>query len=160
MKTLTKKIMIGAIAFPLMLGSTAALAFGGGNGGGHHGGGMKGGKCEMMSGKRALKQVDLTDAQQTEFKTLMETHRSAMKERQPNSELQQLKQQMNTLLLAADFNEVEVRDLATQMSSLQVDRKVEMAQKRHQMLNILTEEQKVQYQEAQQQMMDKCQAKK
>ncbi|MBL4829848.1 MAG: periplasmic heavy metal sensor [Aliivibrio sp.] len=160
MKTLTKRVIIGALALPLVMGSTAALAFGGGNGGGHHGDRMGGGKCDMMSGKRALKQLDLSEQQQTEFKDLMATHRSAMQDRQPNSELQQLKQQMNTLLLNADFNEDEVRSLATQMSTLQVDKKVEMAQKRHQMLNILTEEQKIEFQEAQQQMMVKCQAKK
>jgi protein CpxP len=68
-------------------------------------------------------------------------------------------QKMQTLLLAADFDENAVRELAQQMSEQQTERRVTMLKKRHEMLNILTAEQKAKYQQLQADRAEQCQAR-
>ena len=65
----------------------------------------------------------------------------------------------NSLVLSEDFNEAEVRALAEQMSEQQVERRVAMLKQRHEMMQVLTADQKTKLQELQAERAEKCQAK-
>ncbi|MEH6530261.1 MAG: CpxP family protein [Photobacterium frigidiphilum] len=150
-----KKALVIAIALPMALGSASALAFGGGN---HHGG--KGG-CGMQDGRKVFSQLDLTDAQKEQMKSMREVNRDEMKSKrlEKHAEMKANHDKMQELVLASNFDENAVRDLAQQMSTAQVERRVAMLEKRHEMLNILTPEQKTQYQTLQAERAEKCQAR-
>lgn len=143
--TTFKKILAMTIALPLALGSASALAFGGDGNGNHHGGyhGGKGG-CGMKDGRKVFRELDLTDAQQQQMKEMRDANREAMRGRygEQHAAMQASHEKMQSLVLAADFDENAVRELAQQMSEQQVERRVTMMKKRHEMLNILTPEQK------------------
>jgi protein CpxP len=150
-----KKALVIAIALPMALGSASALAFGGSN---HHGG--KWG-CGMQDGRKVFSQLDLTDAQKEQMQSMREANRAEMKSKrlEQHTEMKANHDKMQELVLASDFDENAVRDLALQMSTAQVERRVVMLEKRHQMLNILTTEQKTQYQTIQAERAEKCQAR-
>ncbi|MDD1782078.1 CpxP family protein [Enterovibrio sp. ZSDZ35] len=135
----SKRIAATVIALPLMMGSMSAMAFGGG----HHEG--KG----MMGGKHLLRGVELTDVQKDELRTLREENREEMRAGKDNFRTQMMaeRQQMQDLMLADNFDEAAVRGLAEKMSQQQVERRIEMAKKRHEMMSILTPEQKAQVKE-------------
>ncbi|MCW8329602.1 CpxP family protein [Photobacterium sp. SDRW27] len=158
--TTFKKTLLMAIALPLALGSASALAFGGNNhNGGHHGGkGYCGGGHE---GRKVFKELDLTDTQKQQMKTLRQANRDTMKANfsEKRAAMQANHQQMQALMLAEDFDENAVRDLAQKMSEQQVEHRVAMMEKRHEMLNILTPEQKVKYQQLQAERAEKCEAR-
>ncbi|MGF1835257.1 CpxP family protein [Photobacterium sanguinicancri] len=151
-----KKTLVMAIVLPLALGSASAMAYGGGKG--HHEG--KGG-CGMDGGKKMFRELDLTSEQKTQMKTLRESHRE---QRHANTDTRDVRkashQQMQQLLLEDSFNEAEVRQLAQQMSEQQLDHRVAMLKNRHDMLNILTAEQKTKLQELQSERMAKCDARR
>lgn len=150
-----KKALVIAIALPMALGSASALAFGGGN---HHGG--KGG-CGMQDGRKVFSQLDLTDAQKEQMKSMREMNRDEMKTKrlEKHTEMKANHDKMQELVLASDFDVNAVRDLAQQMSAAQVEGRVAMLEKRHEMLNILTPEQKTQYQTLQAERAEKCQTR-
>lgn len=152
-----KKTLVMAIALPLALGSASALAYGGGKS--HHGG--KGGCGMMDGGKKMFRALDLTSEQKTQMKELRESHRE---QRQANDDVREARkashQQMQQLLLAENFDEAAIRQLAQQMSEQQLDRRVAMLKNRHEMLNILTPEQKTKLQQLQSERMAKCEARR
>lgn len=155
-----KKTLLCAIALPLALGSASALAFG--DNGGHHGGKDKrGGMCGMQSGKHIFRQLNLSDEQKTELKEQRKANKEEMKanrgEHKP--EMMEQRAQMESLLLADNFDEAAVRDLAQKMANQQVEHRVDMAEKRHQMLSVLTPEQKAELQTLKADKMAQCQAK-
>lgn len=150
----SKRIAVAVIALPLMIGSVSVMAYGGK----HHGGaGMHGGK-DMM-GKYLLRGVDLTDEQQEQMNTLREQHRATMQASMGEFHTQMMaqRQQMHTLMLADNFDEAAVRALAEKMVDQQVERRVAMMQQKHQMLSILTPEQKAQVKENMANMSDRMQ---
>ncbi|KXF82745.1 Spy/CpxP family protein refolding chaperone [Enterovibrio coralii] len=135
----SKRIAATVIALPLMMGSMSAMAFGGG----HHDG--KG----MMGGKHLLRGVELTETQKDELRTLREQNREEMRANKGEFRTQMMeeRQQMQDLMLADNFDEAAVRALAEKMSQQQLERRIEMAKKRHEMMSILTPEQKEQVKE-------------
>ncbi|MFA1562264.1 CpxP family protein [Aliivibrio fischeri] len=157
-----KKMVLGAVVLPLSLASTSAFAFGGG----HHEGGMKGegmhgGKCMMKANKKAFKDLNLTDAQEDKFDEIRDARKAEMKakrgeHRQPTAEMKADHQAMQDLMLADNFDEQAVRDLAEKMSQRQIDRRVEMMKKRHEMMNILTPEQKAEFKANQDKYIADC----
>lgn len=152
-----KKTLALAIALPLALGSASALAYGGGK---HHNGhGGKGG-CGMDH-SNMFRQLDLTDAQKSELKELRQANRETMhgKMGERHSEMQAQHQKMQQLVLSEDFDEGQVRALAEEMSEQQVERRVAMLKQRHEMMQVLTPEQKTKLQELQAERSEKCQAK-
>ncbi|MEZ8141265.1 CpxP family protein [Enterovibrio sp. FF113] len=137
---LSKRIVATIIALPLMMGSMSVMAAGGKH---NDGEGMHGGKS-MMGGKHLLRGIDLTDAQKEELKTLREQNRDAMKANKGAMKAGMMaeRQEMQSLLLADNFDEAQVRELAQKMADQQVERRVSMMKRQHEMLNILTPEQK------------------
>lgn len=150
----SKRIAATVIALPLMMGSMSAMAFGGK----HHGGeGMHGGKG--MMGKHLLRGVDLTDEQKAELKTLREQKRESMKANKGEFRTQMMadRQQVQELMLADNFDEAAVRALAEKMVDQQVERRVAMVKSQHEMMSILTPEQKVQVKENMDKMAERMQ---
>lgn len=150
----SKRIAATVIALPLMMGSMSAMAFGGKH---HDGEGMHGGKG--MMGKHLLRGVDLTDEQKAELKTLREQKREDMKANKGEFRTQMMaeRQQMQQLMLADNFDEAAVRALAEKMVDQQVERRVAMMKGQHEMMSILTPEQKVQVKENMDKMAERMQ---
>lgn len=150
----SKRIAATVIALPLMMGSMSAMAFGGKH---HDGEGMHGGKG--MMGKHLLRGVDLTDEQKAELKTLREQKRESMKANKGEFRTQMMadRQQVQELMLADNFDEAAVRALAEKMVDQQVERRVAMVKSQHEMMSILTPEQKVQVKENMDKMAERMQ---
>lgn len=159
-----KKIIIAAAVLPLALGTASAYAFGGK---GDHKGGYDGhGKCggEEM-GKRMFRQLDLTDEQKTQLKEMKQANRSAMKGKmgaqgaEKMAERQAHHAKVQALVLADTFDAEAANALAAEMVEQQTERRVKMLEKKHEMLSILTPEQKVKFTELQNERMAKCSEK-
>ncbi|MCG9599202.1 CpxP family protein [Vibrio sp. Isolate25] len=153
MKT-AKKLILAAVILPLTLGTASAFAFGGkDHKKGHHG--------EFGFDRGIMRQLDLTDAQKEQMKVLRETSKTEMKaEFKQNfetrhAEMQANKEKLQALVLADTFDKVAANELAKQMIEQQTARKVKMLEKQHQMLSILTPEQKTKYVELQKERAEK-----
>lgn len=144
--TMLKKTLMFAVALPMVLGSMSAFAAKD-----HHG--MKGHHGE----RHIMKQLDLTDAQKDEMKALRQQNKEKMKSQrhQHRAERQTAHKALDKLLLASDFDEPAVRDLVQRMSEKQIEHRVERLKHRHQMLSVLTTEQKAKYTELKQQKAKK-----
>lgn len=141
-----KKWMLAALILPATLGATSVLAAGGEKG-------PHGRECGPGSERMVFKQLNLSEAQQQQMRELREQGREEMK-KQPRSAMkeamQALHQQERALMLAPEFDKAAATALAKQMAQKQVEHRVKMMEKRHQMLSILTPEQKSQFQTLQQ----------
>ena len=161
-----KKMILGAVVLPLSLASASAFAADG-----HHEGGMKGGmkggegmhgsKCMMKANKKAFKDLELTDSQEDQFDAMRDARKAEFKakkgqKRQPTAEMKAEHKAMQNLMLADNFDEQAVRSLAEKMSERQIDRRVEMIKKRHEMMNILTPKQKIEFKANQDKYIADC----
>ncbi|MDV2393238.1 CpxP family protein [Vibrio cholerae] len=150
---LAKKMILAAAVLPLALGTTAALAYGG------HGWDKEGdGHCGDRGERGIWKQLDLTAEQQAQLKEMREAGREEMRANrgQSHDAMKALHAQERTLVLAADFDQAAAENLAKQMVDQQVTHRVKMMEKRHQMMSILTAEQKAKLQTLQQEKMAEC----
>ncbi|MBY7997128.1 CpxP family protein [Vibrio fluvialis] len=152
MKT-AKKLMLAAVVLPIVLGSASALAAGGKN---------KGPDGEMCGpdGERGIfKQLNLTAEQHAKLRQMREEGREQMQQKRqagPSEQMKAMRDKERALMLAPNFDKAQATELAKQMVDMQVERRVQMMEKRHQMLNVLTPEQKTQFQNLQQERMAKC----
>lgn len=153
--TTCKKAFIMAIALPLTLGAASALAFGGSHGDGKYHG------CGMQEGRKIFRELDLTDTQKEEMASLREVNRAAMRaqRQRQHTAMQANREQMQALMLADNFDDAAVRELVQEMSAKRVEYRIEMFEKRHQMLNVLTSEQKESYKQLQSDRMAQCAAR-
>jgi protein CpxP len=164
MNTIKKAVLVAAL-IPVAFASTNALAFGGGNDKGKSDSRGKGGQCSGDIDMRAFKKLDLTDEQEDQLKALREGKRDEMRGRSSDemqtrmAEMQAFKTKERQLVLAADFSEADAQLLAEEMVTRQSERYVQKLQGQHEMLNILTEDQKQQLQELQQERMSECSGK-
>ncbi|MEZ9441770.1 CpxP family protein [Vibrio sp. 10N.222.54.F12] len=155
---MTKKLVLVAAALPLMLGTASAFAYGGGDKGDHKG---MHGKCGGFD-KKVMRQLDLTDDQKAELKEIREANRAEMKAKHSGNKADKMAQmkahheKVQDLVLADAFDEAAANDLASQMVEKQTERRLTMLKKQHQMMSVLTPEQKTQLKEIQQDRMAKC----
>lgn len=158
---MAKKMILAAVVLPLTLGTASAWAFDGKGGEGHHGGEF--GKC--ASDRGIFKELNLTDAQKDQLKTMREQGRQEMRAKfagnneARQAEMQAYHAQVQQLLLADNFDQAQANTLAKQMVEKQTERRVQMMARQHKMLSVLTPEQKTQYAELKQERMQECQAK-
>ncbi|WP_070969804.1 CpxP family protein [Vibrio sonorensis] len=148
---LTKKLVLAAVVVPLTLGSASALAFGGK-------GKDNGGKCGGFN-KSMLRQLELTDEQQSQMKELRQSAKQNRKsgwDESRRAEMQSYQAELDALILSDSFDQQAALVLASKMVEKQTERRVEMMEKQHQMLSILTPEQKAKYQELRQEKMQQC----
>lgn len=153
MMNMTKKMILAAVALPLALGSASVLAYGKGKHTEH-----QQQRCGLHSEKGIVNQLNLTTEQQSQLKALREARRQTMQDqrgRGSRDEMSALRDQERALVLSADFDRAAANDLAKQMVDKQVERRINMLEKRHQMMSILTDEQKTQLQTLQQECMEK-----
>ncbi|MBW3697312.1 periplasmic repressor CpxP [Vibrio sp. T187] len=150
---MTKKLVLAAAALPLVFGTASAYAFGGGKGDHKD---MRG-KCGGFD-KSMMRQLDLTEDQKQQLKDMREASRDEMKGKHGEkfAGMQANHAKVQELVLADTFDEAAANELATQMVEKQAERRVAMLKKQHQMMSVLTAEQKDQLKELQQERMQKC----
>jgi len=154
---MAKKLVLAAVVLPLTLGTASAFAFGGKD---HKKGGH--GECGGGFDRGIMRQLDLTDAQKDQLKEMRESGKQQMKANfKENFETRQAGMQahhakVQALVLADNFDEAAANDLAKSMVEQQTERKVKMLEKQHQMLSVLTPEQKAKFAELQQERAGKC----
>jgi protein CpxP len=156
---MTKKLIIASIVLPLVLSTGSAFAFGGkdnkGNKGGH-------GECRVGLDRGMMKQLELTDAQKDQFKTLKKATKEERKNKgEGNSKQHQAERlagldKVNSLLLADKFDPAQATEIATEMASKQIKRQVSMLNNQYQMISILTPEQKTKFVEIQKERLNDC----
>ncbi|MEZ9343311.1 CpxP family protein [Vibrio cyclitrophicus] len=155
---MTKKLVLAAAALPLIFGTVSAYAYGGGDKSDHKG---MHDKCGGFD-KKVMRQLDLTDAQKEQLKEMREADRAEMKAKRganKTAKMAQMKahhEKVQALVLADNFDEAAANDLASQMVAKQTERRVAMLKKQHDMMSVLTAEQKTQLKEIQQERMSKC----
>ncbi len=128
------------------LGVAQAIAGGDSEGGpgprwGMHGGGFGG----MGSMRGMMRDLDLTDEQRTRLRSIATTgwEQSAAR----RTELDSLRKQIETTVIANGFNEAEVRGLIEARSSLLTDAMVDVVRTMAEMRSVLTPEQQKQFDE-------------
>ncbi|GEA23949.1 CpxP family protein [Vibrio harveyi] len=155
MKT-AKKLVLAAVVLPLTLGTASAFAFGGKDHKGHRG------ECSMGMDRGIMRQLDLTDAQKDQLKEMREANKAEMKAKFADgkearmAERQAHHEKVQALLLADNFDAAAANDLAKEMVEKQTERRVKMMEKKHQMLSVLTPEQKTKFVELQKERQQKC----
>ncbi|MCG3729621.1 CpxP family protein [Vibrio cincinnatiensis] len=148
---MTKKMVLAAVVLPLTLGSASVFAYGGKGKPNHDG------MCGMHNERAMTRELKLTPEQQSQMKALREQNRQTMQEKRksgPRDEMRSIREQERNLMLAPDFDQAAATELAKQMVDMHVERRVEMMKNRHQMMSILTDEQKEKLQTLQQECMD------
>ena len=152
---MAKKLILASVVLPLVL-STSAFAFGGKD----HKGPQE--ECRPGLDRGMMKELNLTDSQKEQFKTLRQANKEEMKERFSDKKEQGEKARMahfdkvNSLLMADKFDPAKATELAQEMSDKHVKRQVDMLSKQHKMLSILTPEQKTTFIELQKERMEDC----
>ena len=152
---MAKKLILASVVLPLVL-STSAFAFGGKD----HKGPQE--ECRPGLDRGMMKELNLTDSQKEQFKTLRQANKEEMKERFNDKKEQGEKARMahfdkvNSLLMADKFDPAKATELAQEMSDKHVKRQVDMLSKQHKMLSILTPEQKTKFIELQKERMEDC----
>ncbi|SUP46882.1 repressor CpxP [Vibrio furnissii] len=153
MMKMAKKLMLTAVVLPMVLGSASVLAAGGKN---------KGPDDEMCGprGERGIfKQLNLSAEQQAQLRQMREDGRAQMQQKRqagPSEQMKAMRDKERALMLAPNFDKAQATELAKQMVDMQVERRVQMMEKRHHMLSVLTPAQKAQFQTLQQERMDQC----
>ncbi|NAW70759.1 CpxP family protein [Vibrio sp. V27_P1S3P104] len=149
---MTKKWVLTAMVLPLTLGSASVFAYGGGKGKPNHDG-----LCGMHHERTMARELQLTPEQQSQINALREQHRQIMQEKRtsgPRDAMRSLREQERQLMLAADFDQAAATELAKQMVDIHIEHRVDRIKNRHQMMSILTDEQKDKLQTLQQTCMD------
>jgi periplasmic protein CpxP/Spy len=137
-----KFLIIPAILMALAAGlATSALAQRPGRGFGHHGGWMR----------HMAKQLNLTDAQQTQIKGIMATEKTKLK---PLMQQMRQNQQAQDANINGSFDENQARAFAGKQAQIMTDLIVEKQRMRSQVYAVLTPEQR---QKAQQLMLERQQ---
>lgn len=138
-----------ALVFSGLLAATSISSFAGPDRG-HEGDGPAAG-FHM----KALKGLDLTEAQKDQIKTLMEQHRASMPKR---DELKPEMEQLKALVQADTFDEA-VRALLESRQKDKLDHEVARAKLQFEIHKVLTVEQKAKLAERQQKWQEKAKAR-
>jgi len=108
-----------------------------GRDGKHRGDKQRGGKHH---GKMMFKKLDLSDAQKEQMKTIMRAYKEANKESKAAH-----KAAMKALMDAPAFDEEQAQTLIAEREAQRADKQLSMLKMKHEMYQVLTEEQKVKY---------------
>lgn len=152
---MTKKLIVASIVLPLVLSTGSALAFDGGK--------KRQQECRPGLDRHILKDLNLTDEQKEQFKTLRKANREEMKahrkdmtpEKREEMQAQRL-DTLNDLLLADSFDEEKAAELAEKMSQKLIERQVQKLSKEFEMFSILTPEQKEKFVQLQEEHLEDC----
>lgn len=116
------------------------------DGSGKHKGGKH--KGEKHGKNMGFQKLDLSDTQKQEMKTIMTAHKEAKKE--VNKALKVAhKAEIQALMTEATFDEAKASELIAQHQELRAESALSMLKVKHEMFQLLTDEQKVEYNERQ-----------
>ena len=158
-----KRLTVAILSLPLLMGTMPAFAEAETHA--ERGNHAERGKHNACNGKvrpkQLLRDITLTDAQEEKFKAINKKNREKYMAKKANKankmkENFNLHNQMQDHLLATTFDEKKVRELAEKMTSEQVNRRVERIQAQHELLQILTPEQKVKVKANMEKMAQNC----
>ena len=130
-------LALGGVAALVIAATVFAVAQGPGF---PHGGGGHGDMIEHLS--RAL---NLTDAQKTQVKAILDAERAATEP--GRSRMEDIHKQVEAALFSGQFDEAQIRPLATQASQIMTDQMVEHLRAFAKIYALLTPEQRVKAQE-------------
>ncbi|CUB02946.1 Periplasmic protein refolding chaperone Spy/CpxP family [Marinomonas fungiae] len=156
---MNKKLIAAALALPLFLGSAAYADGHQGDKGSHakKGHGACGDESALMA------ELNLTDEQKSEVKALRQANREQMKayfEQHGEgmmAERQKQQADMQKLVMADSFDEKAAQKLADGKAQKQASMMVKKLQAEHQMVSLLSAEQKVKYAKLKQEQKQACQ---
>jgi periplasmic protein CpxP/Spy len=131
-------LIIGATVFALGHGRLGMGQHGRGEG--PHGGGFGPGMLEHLA-----KVLDLTEAQQSQIKTILEAGQSA--EEPIRKKMDEVHKQLEAATANGQFDETQVRTLANQQAQLMADSIVEHERMKSKIYSILTAEQRTKAEE-------------
>lgn len=92
--------------------------------------------------------LDLTDAQRSQMKEMMQSHREAMQAKRPSDEVRAAhKQQMLDMITSDSFNEADLKSMMAQRSELRAQAAVERMKMQREIYQMLTPEQQAKFKE-------------
>jgi periplasmic protein CpxP/Spy len=137
------RILVLAGVAALIIGATVFAVGQGGPGGPH--GGEPGDMMEHMS-----RVLNLTDAQKTQVKAIMDAERAATEP--SRGKIEEIHKQIEATVMSGQFDEAQVRALAGQASQIMTDEMVEHVRAHAKIFALLTPEQRAKAQEMHKQM--------
>lgn len=154
-----RKIVVAAGIVALIAGGSAALFAQGGPGrGGARPFGLGGPGARGFDAGFALGQLDLSDAQKTQVRDIMQRHRQQL---QPTMQrLEQAMQAQRAAINQVPVNETAVRQAAASVASVQADLAVEQARLHADVWNILTPDQQEKAKQLEQQAQNRAQQRR
>jgi protein CpxP len=155
MKKLTLASLVLSTVFAVSLTAPALAA---GHDAGHERAAHHGGSPQMF-GMKMFKGLDLTDAQKTKLETMLAEHRAGLTAKAVPAVLQADQQQLQTLLQADQFDEAAARLVLEKQQSQRLEHDLERLKLQHQLLSVLTAEQKIKLNERHGKMQARMAAK-
>lgn len=155
MKKLTLASLVLSTVFAVSLTAPALAAD---HDAGHDRAARHGGPHQMF-GMKMLKGLDLTDAQKTKLETMLAEHRASSTTKAIPAAWQAEQQQLQTLLQADQFDEAAARLLLEKQQSNRLEHEVAKLKFQHQLMSVLTAEQKTKLNERHAKMQARMAAK-
>ncbi len=154
-----KKLTLASLVFSSVFAfSLAAPAQAGGHDGSHERGARHDGPHQIF-GMKMFKGLDLTDAQKTKLESMLTEHRASLTTKAMPAALQAEQQQLQTLLQAEQFDEAAARLLLENQQNNRLVHDLERLKFQHQLLSVLTAEQKTKLNERHTKMQARMAAK-
>ena len=129
-------LVIASIAVLVVAATVFALAQGHPGGPGEH---MRGGGPQDMV-EHISRELNLTDAQKEQVKTIFEAQRASEEERR--AKLDDIRKQIDAATANGQFDEAQVRPLANQQAQLMADEMVDHLRMHAKLYSLLTAEQR------------------
>lgn len=154
---MAKKLILASVVLPLVL--STGSAFGNNGQKDHH-------ECRPELDRGMFKELNLTDKQKEQLKTLRQSNKADHKAKRDNANPEQHKEmqeqrleQLNNLLLAEKFSPAKATEIAKEMNQKSIKRQVERLNQQHEMLRVLTPKQKNAFIELQKERLADCSEK-
>ncbi|PHJ41231.1 Spy/CpxP family protein refolding chaperone [Vibrio sp. PID17_43] len=121
-------------------------------------------KCgiSMNLDRGMVHQLDLTDEQKAKLKSIREAHKQEKKQTNVNRKVEQKErhQRMQAIVLESEFNHAKANGFAQEVAAIQAERSVQMMKNKHEMLSVLTTEQKAKFVQLQDDRQKECSNKR
>ncbi|MGR5208288.1 Spy/CpxP family protein refolding chaperone [Vibrio sp. PNB23_22_7] len=121
-------------------------------------------KCgiSMNLDRGMMNQLDLTDEQKAKLKSIREAHKQEKEQTYVNQKAEQKDrhQRMQSIVLESEFNHAKANGFAQEVAAIQAERRVQMMKNKHEMLSVLTTEQKTKFVQLQDDRQKECRNKR
>ncbi|GLS90646.1 hypothetical protein GCM10007916_17130 [Psychromonas marina] len=119
------------------------------DGRGKHQGGKHKGKGKGKNKQMGFAKLDLTDQQKADMKTIMSAQKAEKKEQKTDADRLAQRAEMQALMSAETFDEAKAKSLIDAQEAQKSERKLSMLKAKHEMFQLLTDEQKAEFAEMQ-----------